>query len=348
MSVSNPRSPLPPALAAAADRLRDSRVLLCGLGNIGGPLALLLAPHVGFLRLVDRDHVEAHDAAAKGYRPEDGGRAKVDVTAEWIEQLAPHVQVERRVVDLEDLPRGDFADVDMALAGLDSLRARQILAEQVYPHGIPLLDGAVGEPLLVRAQVQLPGQACLQCGWGAAHYRQLTAEYPCRPGAAAATWRTGVPSCAGAAAAALMIAQCFRVLGEDPPRESYEINGDLLAGRFVTARRRRNPRCRYRHERMTKEIRLGTPFCVATVADLVAAVQREFGSLPVALEFRRGILPGDLFAGARFASLEQLHRTPERRLAEFGLTPRDRVVVRPQDSSDVMHLCLAETNGSAP
>jgi len=51
-------SPSQGGLEEIPERMREARVLLAGLGNIGSFLAVLLAPIVGSLRLVDRDLVE--------------------------------------------------------------------------------------------------------------------------------------------------------------------------------------------------------------------------------------------------------------------------------------------------
>jgi len=331
---------------AASDRLCVARVLLAGVGNIGSFLALLLAPSVAFIRLVDRDLVERHNTTNQMYSPDDVGRSKVDVTADRIRQLAPQVEIERRVADLEDLPWGDFADVDCVVAGLDSLRARQIVSEKVYPLRIPYIDGGVGDPLVSRVQVLLPGQACLQCSWGAGQYRQLTAEHPCRPGAPSAGPRTLAPGCAGAATASVMVAQLIRLLGDDPPQQSYEINGDLLTGRMTAARRRVTPRCRFAHEAPPQLLRLAAPLAKATVDDLLAAVVEQFGEQTVQLEFRRGLLDGDLFGAGRFAMSEHLRPMRHRRLVQFGLTLRDRVVVRSSGRAAAAHVCFDTTAGA--
>ena len=331
------------AAGAAADRLRNKRVLLAGLGNIGSFLAVLLAPQVAFIRLVDRDIVELHNTANQFYSPEHEGLAKVVVTAERIERLAPHLEVERRVADLEDVCWEDFADIDCGLAGLDSLRARQIVSEKLNPLQIPYIDGAVGDPALARVQVLLAGQACLECLWSTSSYRQLATEYPCR-GGAIETPATLALGCAGAATAAVMVAQCVKLFSDEPPLESYEINGDLLAGRFITSRRRRNEQCRFEHDAVPQLIRLETPFAEATINSLLGAVTREFGPQAVQLEFRRGILDGDMFGAGILASPEQLTRFGHRRLAEFGLTPRDRIVVRASGPSRLAHLCFHATH----
>jgi hypothetical protein len=298
---------------------------------------------VALVRLVDRGTVEIRNTANQFYGPDCEGQAKVAATADRIQRLAPTLTVEQRVADLEDLPWGDFADVDVALAGLDSLGARQVLSEKLFPLGIPLIDGAVGDPLLVRVQVLLPGHACLECSWGEEHYRQLATEYPCSPGKPAQAPRTLSPGCSGAVAAGMIVAQCLRLFGDAPPSESYEINGDVLAGRFLTARRRVNDRCRYCHKlrgSVMPVIPLQRPFAEATIADLITTAERAIGPQAVRLEFRRGILADSLFGGQLCAEPAQLHCIRHRRLADFGLTPTDRVAVHANGRPHAAHIAF--------
>ena len=183
-----------------APALRSNHAMVVGLGNIGSQVVPLLAPKIDSIRLVDRDVVEAHNVENQCYARGDIGRKKVDIFAERLRDAHPHLQVDRFVGELQDMPWGEFADVDVVLAGLDSLSARQSLAEILYPLQVPYIDGAVGDPFDVRVQVLLPGSACLECSWGKGQYRQLHTETPCRPGAATDTPRTLAPAAAGAGA----------------------------------------------------------------------------------------------------------------------------------------------------
>lgn len=330
---------VPETTSVAGGNLCSTRVLLVGLGNIGSFLAPLLAPLVAFIRLVDRDVVELHNTANQYYAPGNEGQTKVGVTADRIARLAPSLQIERCVADLEDLPWEEFADVDVGLGGLDSLRARQLMSERLYPLQIPFIDGAVGDPALVRVQTLIPNSACLECSWGAAQYRQLATEYPCLSAAPAAP-RTIAAGCAGAATASAMVAQLIQLFGDNPPSESHEMNGDLMAGRFITSRRRRNDQCRFQHQLVQRVIRLERPFAEATISDLICAVGREFGRQSVQLEFRRGILAANLFGPSCLAVPNQLQPVRHCGLAEFGLAPKDRVVLRSAGRAGVTHLCF--------
>ena len=258
---------------SARDRLQSLRVMIVGLGNIGSYLSLLLAPLIGYARMVDRGHVKPHNAANQMYGPQMVDRPKVDATAQFLSTYAPQLMVDPRVADAEDLPWDDFADVDVVMAGLDSLLSRQTVSERTYPLKIPYIDGAVGEPLLTRVQVLLPGQGCLQCDWSPNHVRQVASEHPCEPGGSPIRPRTLAPNCAGAAAAATMVAQLIKLFSDQPPTTSYEITGDLLAGRSVASRRRLNDACRFDHQTPV-EFGLDVAFPEATTGHLVRLLTR--------------------------------------------------------------------------
>jgi hypothetical protein len=143
-----------------------------------------------------------------------------------------------------------------------------------------------------------------------------------------------------------MVAQCLKLMGEKRPRHSYEINGDLLAGRVVTSARRRNERCRFPHVPAPRLVRLAQSFDQATIADVLDAEAAECGEKLVQFEFRRGLLDEGLFGSACIASREQLSRMGHRQLSEIGLTPRDRVVVRAHGDDHTAHVCFHSTSKS--
>jgi hypothetical protein len=107
-----------------------------------------------------------------------------------------------------------------------------------------VIDGGVGEGLLGRVQVFVPGEssACLECTWGDDDYRHLAAEYPCRPGAAVSAPATAAPACVGAVVAGVMAARWLSLSAGEAPSESREIAFDLRHNRFLDSRLRRAPR----------------------------------------------------------------------------------------------------------
>src|SRR5262249_51239873 len=151
------------------------------------------------------------------------------------------------------------------------------------------VDGGVGEGLVGRVQVFVPGPttACLECCWGSDDYRKLVDEYPCTPGAAATAPSTVSPAFAGSVVAGLMAAESVRILACTAPADSQEIAFDLFHRRFLVSRLRRNARCRFDHAIVTDTLRLNRDFDSATACDLVAAVESHFGSAAVHLEWPR-------------------------------------------------------------
>jgi molybdopterin/thiamine biosynthesis adenylyltransferase len=302
------------------DSLRTKSVLIAGAGNIGSHLAPLVARiGVGRMRIVDRDHVEAKNLATQDFRPPDVGRPKAEVIAERLRNVFPDVEFEGTCADLEDLPLG-AAEVDVILGALDSRRARQVLISEIaWPLGVPVVDGGVGEGLLGRMQVFLPGpeRACLECTWGQADYRQLAAEYPCQPGEAAQAPATVSTAFLGSCVASLMASECHRILGGDLPTESYEVPFDLGQHHMRHFVLRRSPRCRFDHEIVARRC----PVEGETVGDLLAAIEAETTG-PVRLECRRAI------AKDRFLLPETLRARRGETLRSLGLTSGDRLRVR--------------------
>ncbi len=100
-------------------RLRDSVVGLAGLGGGGAlTLELLVRAGIGRFRLLDRDAYEPSNLNRQIFATADTiGRPKVEVAAERIKQINPHVAVEKSfhepvsLANLEELLEG--ADIGM-------------------------------------------------------------------------------------------------------------------------------------------------------------------------------------------------------------------------------------------
>jgi molybdopterin/thiamine biosynthesis adenylyltransferase len=328
--------------APAPDRLRRATVLVAGAGNIGSHLAPLLARSgVGQLRLVDRDGVERQNLRNQDYREEDVGRSKAEVLAERIQGQFPGVRVEAHTADLETLPLGQYA-VDLVCGALDSRRARQALvSERAWPLGVPVVDGGVGEDLVGRVQVFVPGAttACLECGWGREDYRRLVEEYPCTPGAAPPATATTAPAVTGAVVAGLMTAGALSILTGSVPGESQEIAFDLRHRRFLVSRLRRATGCRFDHAVVREVIRLAGGVVSATVGGLIDTLEKRFVSTPVHLECRPGLFGQDGFRAERFVTPERLRPLANRTLAEVGFVAEDCIRVR--SATESVFLTLA-------
>jgi molybdopterin/thiamine biosynthesis adenylyltransferase len=330
-------------------RLRQASVLIAGAGNIGSPLAGLLArAGVRLLRLVDRDVVEEKNLANQDFRPGDVGKPKAEALAERLHELVPGVRVEAYHADLEELPLGLFA-VDLVLGALDSRRARQALVSEIaWPMGTPVVDGGVGEGLLGRVQVFVPGpdHACLECGWGSEDYRKASAEYPCIPGAGASGPGTLAPAFAGSVVAGLMAAEAVRILAGTDAGDSREIAFDLFHRRFLPSRLRRASRCRFDHVIVGERLHLDGDVTAATVGDLLRLLEDRFGRRLVHLEHRQWPFVQEGFRAERFATPERLRPLADQPLAALGLVRGDWVRVRTADEGVYLVLGRESADGT--
>lgn len=136
-----------PSLSAAQQlRLFKARVLILGLGGLGGYLATLLARSgVGKFRLADGDRFAPanlnRQVLATG---ETLGRNKAEATARHLTALNPALEVEAipRFLDANHLP-ACLVGVQAVLDGLDSIRTRRELFPVIQQAGVPLVHGAV-------------------------------------------------------------------------------------------------------------------------------------------------------------------------------------------------------------
>jgi molybdopterin/thiamine biosynthesis adenylyltransferase len=315
------------------DSLTNATVLIGGAGNIGSYLVPLLArAGVGSIRLVDRDRVEPKNLLRQDYQAADVGRFKAEVQAERLQRQYPGQRFEPFCCDLEDLPLG-LADVDVILGALDSRRARQVLiSEMAWPLGVPVVDGGVGDNLLGRVQVFVPGAdtACLECTWGKEDYRQLAAEYPCVPGAAAEGPPTTAPAFLGSLVASLMAGECLRLLGKETPTESYEVPFDLRHHQLRRFTLKRARACRHDHIVVQHALTLA---CGASVAELLATLESRFGPGPLQMTYRRCLGQGNPPGAARYLTVEFLKQHRSETLAKLGLVPGDHIRVRAGNDS---------------
>ncbi len=147
-------------------RLRGSKVAIFGVGGLGSVvLYFLAAAGVGTIYIVDKDPVELSNLNRQVlYTSEDVGRPKVEVAAERIRKVNPHVRVHAlaRSVDLE-LALDLAGKVDVLVDCLDNWKARHIVNEAAVKSRKPLVHAAV-EEFYGHVLTVLPGKTpCLNC-----------------------------------------------------------------------------------------------------------------------------------------------------------------------------------------
>ena len=145
-------------------RLNAARVTLVGLGGIGAPASLYLAAAgVGRLRLIDDDTVALSNLQRQIlFQSADVGRAKVEVGAERLTALNPHVQVETMSARLDDSNAATLLNhSDVVIDGTDEFRTRFVVNAACIAAGIPLVSGALGR---WSGQVGVfSGRPCYRC-----------------------------------------------------------------------------------------------------------------------------------------------------------------------------------------
>lgn len=153
---------------AGQQRLRSSRVLLCGCGALGTVLAeTLTRAGVGFLRIVDRDFVEISNLQRQVLFDEDDVERrlpKVVAGAEKLRRINSEVEIEPHVADIDHTNILDFArDVDLILDGTDNFEIRFLINDTALETGKPwVYAGCIGSHGQIMAV--FPGEtACLRC-----------------------------------------------------------------------------------------------------------------------------------------------------------------------------------------
>ncbi len=145
-------------------RLAAARVLIVGVGGVGGPAALYLAAAgVGTIGLVDADTVGLSNLQRQiQFTTDDIGKGKVAVAADRLTALNPHVRVEPHPVALT--PRnahGLIAAHDLVIDGTDDFETRFTVNAACVAAGVPLVSGALGR---WSGQVGVfAGRPCYRC-----------------------------------------------------------------------------------------------------------------------------------------------------------------------------------------
>lgn len=128
-------------------KLKAARVLAVGAGGLGSPALLYLAAAgVGTLGVVDDDVVSLSNLQRQVlHGTPDVGRPKVEVAAEALVRLNPHVTVEPHNFRLTTENAPDLiAKYDLVLDGSDNFRTRYLVSDACFRARRPLVMGWLG------------------------------------------------------------------------------------------------------------------------------------------------------------------------------------------------------------
>jgi molybdopterin/thiamine biosynthesis adenylyltransferase len=161
--------------------LRDSSVLVIGLGGLGSSAALYLAgAGLGRLLVADRDRVEPGNLQRQVlYRADDVGRPKTEAARERLAALNPEVEVDARDGRLEPARLADMvAAADVVLDCTDNFPTRFAINAACVRAKKPLVSGAAirFEGQLAVFDARRADGACYACLYGAAGEPAETCE----------------------------------------------------------------------------------------------------------------------------------------------------------------------------
>jgi adenylyltransferase/sulfurtransferase len=225
---------LPPA---PDPRLQHARVLIVGLGGLGGPAAEALAvAGVGTLGLLDDDVVDVSNLHRQPlYGRDDLGRPKVVAAASRLGALAPGLRIESWRERFGPGHGRLVAGFDLVIDGTDSVAAKFDVNDAAVAAGVPLVHaGVVG----MRAQLLtvLPRRS--------ACYRCVFEDAP-PPGEVPSCEEAGVLGPLAVLAGALQAAEALRLLGGAGAAFADRLlTIDARDGRWRTVPLAPNPRCR--------------------------------------------------------------------------------------------------------
>jgi molybdopterin-synthase adenylyltransferase len=148
------------------ERLRNARVLIVGVGGLGGISATYLAAAgVGHLRICDSDRVELSNLNRQIlYTTEDVGKLKAVLAAKRISSQNPEIEIETISDKLTEANVNRLASgCDLMIDGLDNHSDRLKLNKASFDLNIPFVYGAINEWLGQLSLFNPPQTACLAC-----------------------------------------------------------------------------------------------------------------------------------------------------------------------------------------
>ncbi len=136
---------LPEIDAAGQQKLRESRVLIVGLGGLGSPVSIYLASAgVGNLVLVDFDKVDISNLQRQiVHTTPDIGRLKIDSAKEHLQAINPDIKIDciDHALEAKELVN-EAIKADVIVDASDNFQTRFALNEVSVKTKTPLVSGA--------------------------------------------------------------------------------------------------------------------------------------------------------------------------------------------------------------
>ena len=219
-------------------KLKNSRVLIVGLGGLGSPVALYLAAAgVGELHVADFDTVDltnlqrqiVHDTSSVG-------QSKVDSALRRLEAINPEIKLvaHRSALDTDSLADA-VAAVDLVLDCCDNFGTREAVNKACVAARKPLVSGAAIrlEGRLSVFDSRQPTSPCYHCLYGRGSDEDLTCS------------EAGVLGPLVGLVGSLQALEALKILaGFGEPLVGRLLLVDAMTTRFRELRVKRDPACR--------------------------------------------------------------------------------------------------------
>ncbi|MEE8458334.1 MAG: ThiF family adenylyltransferase [Phycisphaerales bacterium] len=262
--------------------LADTKVLVVGVGSVGGRIAEHAARcRIGGIDLIDPKSFSANFDTQPIRKHSDVGQSKASLVGRWVKSISPGsvVRVFKRPV--QSLSWLDLDRYDVVLAGTDNLPVEVYLGTVCRSLGIPLIYAAVHGPSLT-SQLRIfmnrdDAGPCVFCGFSRDDRDRMSrgVKYSCDPGADPHGSLDPQPTvsvsplCSVAAATAVLELLRMRIgLGPTPQDCLRELNA--YGGTAVTAPLTRNVSCPVDHA-VLERVKIDRPLNQCTLRECAAA-----------------------------------------------------------------------------
>lgn len=148
------------------EKLRQSTVLLVGVGGLGSPIALYLAAAgVGHLILVDDDSVDLSNLQRQVlFKTSDVGQPKVAVAARELKAFNPDLEITTHHARFTPENASSLlSGVDVVIDGADNFPTRYLINDAAFFAGIPVVHGSVHHFEGHVTVFHPPGGPCYRC-----------------------------------------------------------------------------------------------------------------------------------------------------------------------------------------
>ena len=149
--------------AAGQLRLKQSHVLIVGLGGLGTPVSMYLtAAGVGSLTLIDGDHVDLTNLQRQViYTMDDIGKPKAQISATRLSSLNPDISISAFSEHFSTNTKFDNT-FDLVVDCTDNFTARYAINDFCLKHETPWIYASVHQNA-GQCAVFTPGEACFRC-----------------------------------------------------------------------------------------------------------------------------------------------------------------------------------------